>query len=253
MFKTTVQTATWVATLPLALWLGACATEATDSDTVDENPINSGSGGTTGEGSGGATAASGGSDTGSGTGGSVDDAPIEPLPAAMTDLFGPSGFMGREGTKNETDGIVMSTDGCPERAEGAAGLCYSVVYTPQELDEVSGQSWAGMFFQNPELNWGEKPGVRIEAGATKISFTAWSKTSSQTLQFMAGGIGGVDTEYGDTFKVETEFTVTTTPTTYELNLVGSTYDYVLGGFGWVAQVSSLDPIEFYIDDVQWVK
>jgi hypothetical protein len=250
---TTIRSLTCLAALVCAV---ACAAETTDDGKSNTAPEPAETGGA---GTGGTTTSTGGTPSGeggeapTGTGGTEPTGPVEPLPVTVTALFAPSGFMGREGTLNETDGIVMDPAGCPSRAEGAVGDCYAVTWTPQELDEMTGESWAGAFFQNPDGNWGEEPGVRIEEGATKITFTAWAEQDDQTVVFLAGGIGNLGTAYADTFKVETEFTISSEPATYELDLVGSQYDQVLGGFGWVLKTDSTTPIKIFIDDVQWVK
>lgn len=257
MFKTAFK----VSSTAMALLLVgvACAAEtAQDDQKSAPGPADE----TGGSSSGGSIATGGGAATGGtlaatggvgATGGTLPTGPAEPLPAIVTDLFGPSGFMGREGLKKEVDGITMDPEGCPERAPNAAGLCYAATFQPQELDMATGETWAGVFFQNPEQNWGEEPGVYIEAGATKIVFTAWAVHGGQKAVFLAGGIGNLGTAHQDTFKVEKEFTLTDEPTAYELDLSSSSYLEVLGGFGWVLKASSMDPIVIYMDDIRWVK
>mgnify|MGYP001545034149 FL=1 len=50
-----------------------------------------------------------------------------------------------------------------------------------------------------------------------------------------------------------DVSLTTELQEFELDLSNSSYQYVIGGFGWVIEASSTDPIVFYIDDIRWVK
>jgi hypothetical protein len=254
--------------------------EETDAETVapgdgDSNPSTGGVNENSGNGAGGTTesevcpaepCSSGG------TGGdSTPDTPsIEvSLPVIVTDVFAPSGFMGADnslaGHPNETMGIVMDESGCDpaERPSGAAGACFAISYSPQYLPpcteaqlqvnpDCTGGTWAGVYFQNPSLNWGEFPGVLIEPGATKVVFTAWTTGEEIPLKFLAGGLGSLSTAYRDTFHVETAHTIGPTPTQFELNLSSASYERVLGGFGWTISVSSDSPMEFFLDDIRWV-
>lgn len=191
------------------------------------------------------------------------------LPATVTDVFAPSGFMGTDnslaGYPNETEGILMDETGCEpaQRPDGAAGVCFAVSYTPQYLPpcteaqlmvnpDCTGGTWAGVYFQNPSLNWGEFPGVAIEPGATKVVFTAWTNGGDLPLKFLAGGLGTSTTAYRDTFHVETAYTISPTPMQYELNLSSAIYERVLGGFGWTIAVNSYDTVEFFLDDIRWI-
>jgi hypothetical protein len=208
------------------------------------------------------------------TGGAPEPLDVEAyLPVTVTDYFAPSGFMGQQnGTEDlpdavdpedpdEIQGITMDLEGCAaeDRPAGAAGECFKVTYQPQyltpcEVEGCAATTWAGAFFQSPALNWGEEAGTVIEQGATKIVFTAWSDSGEDLdLIFIAGGLGNLGSNYADTFKKEVDQTITGTPTQYELDLTGQNYEMVLGGFCWVVEASSLDPIVFYLDDIRWVK
>lgn len=221
----------------------------------------------TGDGDG--DAGDGDGDTGDGDGDSTTPEIAVFLPFNVTDVFAPSGFMGAQndlvGETNESEGIVMDVAGCEatDRPTDAAGECFAVNYTPQYLTPCSpaelesnpgcpGGTWAGVFFQNPTLNWGEMPGAAVEPGATKIVFTAWTDGEALDLNFLAGGIGTLGTAYSDTFRVESATSINGTPTQYELDLTGSEYVEVIGGFGWTVEVHSLDPVVFYLDDIRWV-
>lgn len=214
--------------------------------------------------------ASTGGTTPSGTGGSGFEDP-EPLPVELylpvtvTDSYAPAGFMGKLGldeagdfdpTLDEVEGIVMDEEGCTDRPEGAVGACFKVTYTPQQL-AADGGTWAGVFFQSPALNWGEQPGKVIEQGATKVSFNAWSESGeSVAVEFLSGGLGDLGTAYADTFSSKSgkvTLADSVAASGQEISLAGQPYEMVLGGFGWVIETDSLDPIVFYIDNVVWDK
>jgi hypothetical protein len=256
MKTTAIRYTSCLFALALAVACAAASNDPTQGSSQHAPQPAAETGGTTGTGGsvnnamGGAVTTMGGQAP-TGTGGSTPTGPILPLPITVTDVFAPSGFMGREGTKKEVDGIKMDAAGCPMRAAGAVGLCYAITYTPQELDSMTGETWAGVFFQNPDGNWGTDQGVRIAPGATKVSFTGWAEHDGQQVEFLVGGVGNLGTPYADTFKVDTVLSLTSQPATYELDLTGATYDAVIGGFGWVLKADSLDPVKFYIDDIQW--
>ena len=241
----------------VASTLVACASETVDDGGEGGAPMASGGSSSTTGGSTAAGGSTGGGDTGGSGGGSGGGAPFTPdvmLPFAVDDHFVPSGFMGREdpGGAKEVEGIVFTPDVCPERPEGAEGTCHEVTYTPQALDSEVNSTWAGVFWQSSDKNWGELQGNAVEPGATKIVFTAWAEAPLD-IQFLAGGIGDLSSEYQDTFKVTSDVSLTTELQEFELDLSNSSYQYVIGGFGWVIEASSTDPIVFYIDDIRWVK
>lgn len=240
------------------LSLLACASPGGTADTEGgggEAPVSAsgGSSSTTGGGtSSGGNLGSGGSSAAGGVGTSTggSQVPLDPdlfLPFAIDDEYVPSGFMG------DLEHATMDPEGCLERVPDAQGNCYQITYAPEMLDASFGTNWAGVFWQSPENNWGEQPGHVVEPGATKIVFSAWAETDGLSVKFLAGGIGGIDTDYQDTFKVEQAKVLGTSPAEFELDLSSSNYSMVLGGFGWVVEANSLDPIVFYVDDVRWKK
>ncbi|MCA9514386.1 MAG: hypothetical protein KC635_05545, partial [Myxococcales bacterium] len=169
----------------------------------------------------------------------VDDSSCEydraSLPFVVDDHYVPSGFMG----DGESGGIVQDATPCPERAGDARGDCHSAVYTP------GGAGWGGVFWQFPEDNWGDLPGLPIDPGATKITLWAWGAVGGEKVRFIAGYAS-------DGFERTTSvITLSTTPTAYVVDLAGTTYDDVAGGFGWVAEAPASGTVAFYIDDIAW--
>ncbi|MCU0689939.1 MAG: hypothetical protein MUF54_00925 [Polyangiaceae bacterium] len=164
------------------------------------------------------------------------------LPFAPDNSFAP-GFMG----DGQRPGNLADSADCPARQGDQQGWCHHIIYTP------SSQNWAGVFWLAGEQNWGTSAGQKVEAGATKITFWAWSTGSGETIKFFAG-LDDPALAYHDTFRVEQEFRLTTTPTQYQLDLSQAYYDAVIGAFGWAAAAhADMSPTEFYFDDIQWTK
>ncbi len=178
------------------------------------------------------------------------------LPFHVSDEFIASGFMGD--SQAARDGIQLSsaaTDCLTPRAPGAGGDCYRVGWTVNVA--AGAATWAGVYWQSPANNWGAKPGKRIAAGATKVSFYAAGAAGGEKIQFCAGGVNtkGADPSLTHRDKFVSQppaFTLTTAWTKYEIPLTGATYDEVLGGFCWVASATTSGTTTFYIDDVQWL-
>src|SRR6478735_6852338 len=98
-------------------------------------------------------ATTGGGKTDGGTG---ESAPST-LPFAVDDWYGPSGYMG----DGEHSGAIKDAQMClPSRPSTWIGHCHRYTWTP------SGTAWAGVYWQYPDGNWGDKPGLTIPAGAT---------------------------------------------------------------------------------------
>lgn len=158
------------------------------------------------------------------------------LPFAVDDWFGPSGYMG----DGENPGAIADTMTClDDRPSGWMGMCHRYTWTP------SGTAWAGVYWQYPDGNWGDLPGLQVPAGATRISFRAWGATGAEQVDFMVGMMAI------DGFQVTREqVALTTEPQQFSLALDGASYTRVVGGFGWVAKDATA-PMTFHIDDIRW--
>ena len=201
-----------------------------------------------------AGAASGSGSGGSSSGGTT--APTGPvaLPFVVSDDFVPSGFMGD--SPADFDAVKMSSDStkCIARQAGAKGACYSIAWTPAPLSGAK-SAWVGVYWQYPSNNWGAKAGKAIAGGATKVSFSAAGAAGGEQVTFLVGGVntsgGTAGLTYADTFTANTQETLTTSWTRYEIPLTGDSYTSVIGGFAWSITTSATTPISFYIDDIEW--
>lgn len=267
--------------LMCGLAASACVTASVDPAESDQDVVAEGDGDGDGDMD---TSASGGTTGTTGSGGafgsggmSDEPLPVEAyLPMTVTDYYAASGFMGADNSMvvtegdtpplDEVEGLTMDPLGCDasERPVGAVGECYHVHYEPQYLNCTAvqletdpncenGSTWVGMFFQSPSMNWGELQGTVIEAGATKIVFSAWTEEGELDIDFLAGGVGNLGTAHVDSFKLIQPTTITAVPTEYSLSLASATYEDVIAAFGWVLEKEGPDSLDFYIDDIRWVK
>ena len=169
-------------------------------------------------------------------GGTTGESAPSTLPFAVDDWYGPSGYMG----DGEHAGAIKDAQAClPSRPSTWVGNCHRYTWTP------SGTAWAGVYWQYPDGNWGDRPGLMIPAGATQVAFQAWGVTGNEKVDFMVGMMAV------DGFQVtQTQIALTTQPQRYTLSLGGAPYARVVGGFGWVAK-DATSAITFGIDDIHW--
>jgi len=239
-----------------------------------------GSSGTAGTADGGSAGASGSSGTGgtSTTDGSTVDAPpgidtfdgAQPcvtgtgptsLPFAVDQYFVASGWMQAplirqdatctypvtaDGGRDGSSDADAATDVPNDRGTAAplpGSKCWTVTYTP-----TASTDWAGVDWQFPTNNWGSSPGLVIPPGAARVSVVAWGETGNERVTFQAG-YGATSTDrFGASLADQT---LTTSPTTYGVDLSGIAYtcNSVRMGFGWTAAGGAA--MTFHIADIRW--
>ncbi|MGE3596660.1 MAG: glycosyl hydrolase family 17 protein [Dehalococcoidia bacterium] len=115
------------------------------------------------------------------------------------------------------------------------------------------RGWAGVYWQYPEHNWGDKADGLNLSWATKLTFWARGERGGERVRFFVGGIGGAGSPYPDSVRpeVSTGF-VRLEPTwrQYTLNLRGQDLSHMVGGFGWTTD-SCANPsgATFFLDDI----
>lgn len=116
----------------------------------------------------------------------------------------------------------------------------------------NGINWSGLYWQNPENNWGNIPNSGYNlSGATEISFYAKGAKGGEKVEFFAGGINGL---YPDSLdKVSTGLiTLTSDWKKYTISLNFKDLSYVIGGFGFsVSGANNPNGATFYIDKIQY--
>lgn len=154
---------------------------------------------------------------------------FQPFP--LETRYKPTGWMGDFGTKKEPRLFVSKV---PATVEGA-----TVVSTRIEYRQGPDSGWAGIYWQYPENNWGERIGLSL-AGAKRVSFYARGERGGEIVEFISGGVA-IDDEskkFRDRFKKSTgEIILNANWTKYTLDLSTLTNDElqsVIGAFAWVS-------------------
>ena len=102
-----------------------------------------------------------------------------PLPSeselVVTDLFYASGWMGDWGDITLDTGYSSNVHSSP--------LCIKITYS---ADGSQGNDWAGIYWQYPTNNWGDKTGGRDLTSVTKLTFWARGQLGGEKGEFKVG-------------------------------------------------------------------
>jgi hypothetical protein len=145
--------------------------------------------------------------------------------------YAASGYMGG------ASGITMARKSIASSKAGPTALHV-------QYDGTDG--WAGVVWQNPANDWGEKPGGYDLSTASKLTFWARGEKGGETVTFGLGVIGD-DKPYPDTASIEKSMTLTDQWRQYTIDVTGNDLSRIKTGFMWVAEGST----SFYLDDVQY--
>ncbi len=151
--------------------------------------------------------------------------------------FFPSGWMGdgKYGDKHLTIAPVSST------ISGEQMIALQVEYSPGP------EGWAGVYWQYPDGNWGEQPGISL-VGAGEITFLARGANGGEVVEFKSGGIHG---QYSDSFEKSLgNVALTKEWKTYSIDLRGESLTSVIGVFAWIAPAATGEPVSFWLADLQ---
>jgi hypothetical protein len=168
-----------------------------------------------------------------------------PVPVDIGKMFVPSGWMGDgEKGKNYVQVVVVSGEEKP-RPGASGGVCTRVSYKPGPV------GWAGVYWQHPADNWGDKPGLSIR-GATKLVFWAAGKKGGEIVEFKSGGISA-NKSYKDSFEASLgSVALGRDWKQYQIDLKGQDLSSVIGAFAWVATGDS-NPggLAFYLAEMRF--
>jgi exo-beta-1,3-glucanase (GH17 family) len=168
----------------------------------------------------------------------------------------PSGWMGDTGD--------IALDECWRGDPHTGSTAIRVEYTaegeePYECDGLSPCDWAGVYWQDPADNWGDRPGGYDLTGARALTFAAMGERGGEKISFKVGGIGCGSAAYPDSLCpvrvfdpaptiLTTTWTVYTVPLSADLNLSS-----LVGGFLWTAsKADNPTGATFYLDDIQYL-
>jgi len=126
--------------------------------------------------------------------------------------------------------------------------CIKVTYNTQ----VEGEGWAGIYWQQPANNWGDKGAGYNLTGAAKLTFWARGEKGGEEIgTFMVGGIQGKISEDSDS-RTLGPVDLTKDWKQYTIYLTGMDLSNIIGGFGFtVTQDSNPNGAVFYLDDIRF--
>ena len=176
-----------------------------------------------------------------------------------TNHFVPSGWMGDTGDIGFTDEYIGTT------CNGTTAI--RVSYSAQGDGPYYGCEdygppcwWAGVYWQEPEDNWGTVPNAGFDLSEySKLIFCAKGELGGERIEFGMGGLGrDADTCYptapypDSTCKVSRWKTLTTEWQEYTIDLTGRDLSYIIGGFLWAtSQTRNPSGAVFYLDDIRY--
>jgi hypothetical protein len=159
---------------------------------------------------------------------------------ARVNHYIPSGWMGDYGDLKIEDG--NTTD--PADGKTAVKITYNGKAS-------QGANWAGIFWQHPANNWGEKAGGYDLSAYKRLTFWARGQEGGERVaEFKVGGITG---EHGDSDSGSVgPITLTKDWKKYTLDLADKNLSHIVGGFCWSASRDD-NPNGFviYLDEIRF--
>ena len=146
-----------------------------------------------------------------------------------------SGYMGNTGA-------MKVDDSCAEKPHSGA-TCMKVSYSDNG-------NWAGIFWQSPANDWGDKPGGANLSKASTLVFWARGEKGGEKVSFFMGGIK--NKAFSDTANRKLEnVTLKKEWTRYRIPLDGEDLSQIKTGFGFNFGGQGR-PFAFYLDDIEYV-
>lgn len=161
---------------------------------------------------------------------------------AQTNHFAPSGWMGDYGD------IKIDVGETQIVADGKTS--FKVQYLAKG---AQGANWAGMFWQQPPNNWGDKPGGYDLSNMKRLTFWARGAEGGEKIaEFKVGGITG---EHGDSDAQSMGPVVLTKDwKKYTIDLADKNLSNIVGGFCWSAsRDDNPNGFTLYLDNIQFEK
>lgn len=178
---------------------------------------------------------------GSGVVGEFKPFPIYTDKGSPDNHYIPSGFM--------PDGKCLMIDEVWSQNCHSGKTCIKIVYDVNCSKQ--GGKWAGIYWQNPPNNWGNRKGGFDLTGAKKLTF--WAKGEKGDERIEEFKMGGVTGDYPDSdsamigpVKLMSEWRE------YSIDLRGKDLSYISGGFAWSSNVDvNPESCTFYLDDLRY--
>lgn len=165
---------------------------------------------------------------------------------AADNHFTPSGWMG--------DIHAIHFDDCAQLGEKWEDRLIEIRYTPSLTDP---EGWAGIYWLEPENNWGTDPGGYDLRGFAQLRFRARSAAEEAQVKFFVGGVftgtypSSILTPiYAQEADTEGFVTLTTEWQEFHVDLREADLSHIIDGFGWVAErARTPDGVALYLDEI----
>ena len=179
---------------------------------------------------------------------SAATASVRPLPFyiyrefhSRDNHFAPSGWMGDYGD------VLFDDHWLPKGAKSGK----PIIRIAYSAEGKQGNDWAGMYWQNPANNWGNRPGGFNLNGARRLVFKARGEKGGEVVdEFKMGGIAG---DYADSATASSGLvTLTKKWQEISIDLEGQELSSITGGFCWtLSRDHNPDGAIFYLDDIRF--
>jgi len=155
--------------------------------------------------------------------------------------FAPSGWMG--------DWPDLEFFECERTNPYSGEVSVRITYDPQ-----GSNGWAGIYWQEPDGNWGNIDGVGYDLDrATELRFHVRGEQGGERIRFLMGGIWGEHPDSQYPALTTGEVILTDTWKAHSIDLRGRDLSRVIGGFGFATdRCLNPGPITFYLDDIHYV-
>lgn len=161
--------------------------------------------------------------------------PLVIFGAKQTDMpYIPSGWLGNR------EGIGYAADYGNNPHSGRTCI---------KLEYRAPGDWGGIVWQNPENDWGDKPGGYNLTGAKKLTFWARGEEGGERVEFSFGGIHN-DKPFHDSSDGRVGVDLTKDWKQYSIDLAGKDLSCIKTGFGWSLRGAG-KLVTFYLDDIQY--
>jgi len=167
---------------------------------------------------------------------------------APFDHFYPTGWMG--------DIEDIGAYPCWEERPRSGQTAFKVNYSGEGSRD---KGWAGIYWQEPENNWGNLRGGYDLSKATELTLWVMGDRGGEQVEFQVGGIWGIPEApiwNPDSLQPAVSsdvITLTNGWKQYTIDLRGKDLSNIIGGFAWTSN-SCLNPegAIFYLDDIRYV-
>jgi hypothetical protein len=146
----------------------------------------------------------------------------------------PSGYMGNH------KAITMDDDWRDRPHSGESSIKVSYAEAGQ---------WAGVVWQDPANDWGDRPGGYDLSEAKQLTFWARGERGGERVKFGFGLITS-DKPFYDTDRDETEVVLTSEWKQYTFKLKRKKMTSIKSGFYWVVGGQGR-PLTFFLDDIRY--